>query len=55
MKESASTVWSGLIWVRRRKLINTLRMVQTLGAGTSEWPTLMSPDQVGVFVGSGPK
>ena len=24
-------------------------------AGTSEWPTLISPDQMGVFVGSGPK
>ena len=26
-----------------------------VGAGTSEWPTPISPDQMGVFVGSGPK
>ena len=25
-----------------------------IGAGTSEWPTPISPDQMGVFVGSGP-
>ena len=24
-------------------------------AGTAEWPTPISPDQMGVFVGSGPK
>ena len=24
-------------------------------AGTTEWPTPISPDQMGVFVGSGPK
>ena len=32
-----------------------LRVQVRKQAGTSEWPTLISPDQMGVFVGSGPK
>ena len=50
---SAATVWFNtgetmIAWVSATSQLK-------VGAGTSEWPTPISPDQMGVFVGSGPK
>ena len=50
---SAATVWFNtgetmIAWVSATSQLK-------VGAGTSEWPTPISPDQMGVFVGSGRK
>ena len=57
LRERKSGKQNGLTALISRLVQNTvvdsLKVTYISNAGTSEWPTLMSPDQMGVFVGSG--